>query len=61
MKFDQNERDVERLTKPTTLEMPRQAPPIDRTGHTTPGMYGDNQGVDANGLLTGILSKFLPI
>ncbi|KPC64249.1 hypothetical protein [Streptomyces chattanoogensis] len=61
MMNDRMEQVAEQPKQPATLEMPRQAPPIDRTGHSTPGMYGDNQGVDANGFLTDMLAKVLPI
>ncbi|KPC64247.1 hypothetical protein [Streptomyces chattanoogensis] len=60
MKFDQNERDVERPAKPTTLEMPRQAPPIDRTGHTSAGGHDDTRGVEASDFLD-TLTKILQI
>ncbi|MFE0193351.1 hypothetical protein [Streptomyces sp. NPDC059008] len=58
--IQQPERDVERPLKAATLEMPRQAPPIDRNG-TTPGAHSDTTGVEADGLITSLISKFLPI
>jgi hypothetical protein len=58
--LDQTERETERPTRPATLELPRQAPPVDRTG-TTPGIAGDAPGVEADGFLTKLLSSVLPI
>ncbi|MER7984566.1 hypothetical protein ABTY53_03010 [Streptomyces noursei] len=51
MKFDQTERDVDRPDKPGTLAMPRQTPPIDRTGSTTAGTYNDTGGIEADDFL----------
>ncbi|MFE6685918.1 hypothetical protein ACFVFQ_05500 [Streptomyces sp. NPDC057743] len=58
--FEQSNRDEERAKRPSALAMPRQAPPVDRTGIATAGTHDDTAGVEADGLLTGILSKFLP-
>ncbi|MFE0193352.1 hypothetical protein [Streptomyces sp. NPDC059008] len=54
------ERATDRPKRPAALEMPRQAPPVDRNG-TTPGAHSDTTGVEADGFLTNILAKMLPI
>ncbi|MFJ9413126.1 hypothetical protein ACIRPT_03035 [Streptomyces sp. NPDC101227] len=58
---DQTERETDRPTRTAPLEMPRQAPPIDRTGTAMPGVTGDNPGVEADGFLTKLLASVLPI
>ncbi|MFJ9413127.1 hypothetical protein ACIRPT_03040 [Streptomyces sp. NPDC101227] len=58
MKTDRTEHDVDRTARPPTLEMPRQAPPIDRTGTASAGAYGDAAGVEADNVLESIM-KFL--
>ncbi|MFI6415310.1 hypothetical protein [Streptomyces sp. NPDC050585] len=50
-----------RRRQPAGLPMPRQAPPIDRTGATTANTPGNNPGVEPSGILTSLISKFLPI
>ncbi|MFI6768481.1 hypothetical protein [Streptomyces sp. NPDC050355] len=59
MRTEHTDHDTDRPTQPTTLEMPRQAPPIDRTGTTT-GAYDDTAGVEPDGFLD-TLSKILQI
>ncbi|MFE6685917.1 hypothetical protein ACFVFQ_05495 [Streptomyces sp. NPDC057743] len=54
------EREAEGPKKPTALAMPQQAPPIDRTGTTTAGTHDDTSGVEADGILSNLLSQVLP-
>ncbi len=58
--MDRMERATDRPKRPAALEMPRQAPPVDRNG-TTAGGHSDTAGVEADGFLTNILAKMLPI
>ncbi|MFG2289598.1 hypothetical protein ACGFOU_26440 [Streptomyces sp. NPDC048595] len=60
MKIDRIERDVDRPAPAAALEMPRQAPPVDRNGTTTAGTYGDAAGVEADGFFD-TLTKILQI
>ncbi|MGA5424443.1 hypothetical protein [Streptomyces lavendulocolor] len=57
----QTEQATDRRRKPAGLAMPRQAPPIDRTGATTAHSPGTDPGVEPSGFLTGLISKLLPI
>ncbi|MFI7103001.1 hypothetical protein ACIBK8_27025 [Streptomyces sp. NPDC050161] len=59
--FERTERDTDRPRVPGALEMPRQSPPIDRSTGAAAGAAGDTAGVEADGFLTGLLSKILPI
>ncbi|MFJ9413125.1 hypothetical protein ACIRPT_03030 [Streptomyces sp. NPDC101227] len=59
--IDRIEREADRPQKPASPEMPRQAPPIDRTGTAMPGVTGDTPGVEADGFLTDWLASKLPI
>ncbi|MFI6768482.1 hypothetical protein [Streptomyces sp. NPDC050355] len=55
------EQEADRAKRPAGPEMPRQAPPIDRTTSATAGAYDDTAGVEPNGFLTDMLARVLPI
>ncbi|WP_437112118.1 hypothetical protein [Streptomyces sp. enrichment culture] len=47
----QTDRVTERRRRPAGLAMPRQAPPVDRTGATTANTPGTNPGVEPSNFL----------
>ncbi|MFI7103002.1 hypothetical protein ACIBK8_27030 [Streptomyces sp. NPDC050161] len=48
MKSERTDRKADRPRMPGTLEMPRQAPPVDRTAAASVAAWDDTGGVEAN-------------